>query len=479
MNRLKQLSKDSLIYGIGGVIARGISFFLLPIYTRIFTTSDYGKIEMMAVVCSFLSAFLSLSMESAQSFYFFEQKGNGKQEQKSVVSAILQLRIIWGGIVIIIAGIGAPFINKWFFGGELPWIYFGVSFANAYFGVAMNQALEIFRLQYKPWTYMLVTLANTVITVGLILVTVLILHQGIFGFFVGGFISSVFITIVGWYLAREYLDFSKWHFKWLRRLLIFGLPLLPAEFGFYAMNTSDRWFVSHYRGEDALGIFSVAAKFALLLAFVIDMFRKAWWPVAMDAMHSKDGPETFRMISRLYMGLGVAAVVYLTFLSPWLVHWLTGPSFHQSYPIIGIMAWQSLFYGFYMIGSAGIWKAEKTHITSILMCFTGILNLCLNYLWVPTYGGMGAALANSISYFIWILFSLIISERYWHIGFPVVILFAQIALGASTVAVLTLLPMGVILKSVLVHLIILVLISSAINGESKRLVLEKIKSYVR
>jgi O-antigen/teichoic acid export membrane protein len=479
MSRLKQLSKDSLIYGIGGAVGRGISFFLLPIYTRILTPVDYGKIEMMGVVVSLLTAFLSIGMDSAQSFYFFQQKANGKDAQKTVVSSILQWRLTWGLGVILVAGTGAPLINSWLFGGELPWIYFGVSFAGALFGVVMNQSLEIFRLLYRPWTYMIVTVINTLLTAALILVFVLLLHQGIFGFFLGSTIAGLIIGIGSWYFAREYLDFSKWQSEWWPRLLKFGLPLLPAELGFFAMNTADRWFIRHYRGEEALGIFSVAAKFALLLAFVIDMFRKAWWPLAMDALHSDDGPETFRMIARLYIGVGSAAVVYLTFLAPWLVHLLTGPAFYSSYPIIGIMAWQSLFYGFFMIGSAGIWKAEKTYITSILMCLAGIVNITLNYLWVPLYGSMGAALANSVSYFFWVIISLAISERYWPVHFPVPLLLGQVTLGAITVAVLTWYPMNSAQSFIITHVVTLVLILSAIDKSNMRLIIQKIRSYVK
>jgi len=44
MSRLIQLGKDSLVYGLGGILAKGLSFLLLPVYTRIFTPADYGTI---------------------------------------------------------------------------------------------------------------------------------------------------------------------------------------------------------------------------------------------------------------------------------------------------------------------------------------------------------------------------------------------------------------------------------------------------
>ena len=75
MNRLRQLGKDSMIYGMGGIAAKGVSFLTLPIYTRIFSPAEYGSIEMLAVISSFLAALLVMGMDSAQSMFFFQAQG--------------------------------------------------------------------------------------------------------------------------------------------------------------------------------------------------------------------------------------------------------------------------------------------------------------------------------------------------------------------------------------------------------------------
>lgn len=463
MSRLKQLGKESLIYGLGGIFAKGIGFFLLPIYTRIFTRADYGMIEMMTVIVSLLTAFLVMGMDSAQSFYFFEQKKKGKPTQKILVSAILQWRLTWGLGLVLIAGSLAPFVNLFFFDGKIPWIYFAVSFSGALFTTVMTQSVEIFRLLYRPWPYVGVTVLSTMLGASLVLLFVLVFQQGIFGYFLGSAIASMVVALYGWYLVRDYLDFSSWHCHWWPKLLRFGVPLLPAGLAFYAMSTADRWFVQHYYGEEALGLYAVAAKFALIMALAVETFRKAWWPIAMDAMHSDDGPETFRMIARLFMGLGVAAVVYLTFLAPMLVKWLTGSTFHDAWPIVGILAWQSLFYGFFLVGSAGIWRAEKTHVTAILTTLAAVLNLLLNYLWVPSFGAIGAALATAVSYFAWIVVSLLISEKYWQVKFPFGVMAIQITVGAVAVYWLTWHILDLTQSVILAHVVVSILVASSLQ----------------
>ena len=67
---------------------KSISFLVLPIYTRIFSLEEYGSIEMMAVIVSLLIAILIMGTDSAQSFFFAEQKKGGKNKQKILIHCI-------------------------------------------------------------------------------------------------------------------------------------------------------------------------------------------------------------------------------------------------------------------------------------------------------------------------------------------------------------------------------------------------------
>jgi len=468
MNRLKQLGKDSLIYGLGGVLAKSIGFFLLPVYTRIFDPADYGTIEMLSVIVGLFSAVLAMGMDSTQSFYFHKQKQRGQKEQARVVSAILQWRLVWGSVLVAAATLGAPILNAVFFGGKLGLAYFGVAFCGALFAQVMNQSAELFRLLYRPWAFISITLGQSLLAAVLILCFVLVYDQGILGFFLGSATGSLAAGIIGWICTRTYIDFKRLHFDWWPRLIKFGAPLVPAYLAMYLMNATDRCFMQHYHGPEALGLYAVGAKFAMLMALVVETFRKAWWPIAMDSMHGPDGPETFRMIARVYLGVGVAGVIYLTFISPWLVSAFTAPAYGQAWPIVGILAWQSLFYGFYMIASGGIWKAEKTWLTPIITGGAALLNLGLNFLLVPVHGAEGAALATSLTFGVWCFVSMLVSQRFWKVPFPFFLMFGQLLLG--TVLTYWLLhtfhgEYSLLTVSVVVHLVAIILVSSSVDAK--------------
>ncbi|HEY6354103.1 MAG TPA: lipopolysaccharide biosynthesis protein, partial [Burkholderiaceae bacterium] len=394
---------------------------------------------------------------------FFQRKDDGKLAQAQLISAILQWRLSWGVVIVGAACVASPLINAAFFDGRLGWQHFAAAFCSALFTQLMSQSVEVFRLLYRPWPYVLVTLAQSLGAAAVTLVLVLAFDQGVLGYFVGSLAASIAAAAVGWILVREYLDFSRLQSQWWPRLMRFGAPLVPASVAMYVMNTSDRWFIQHYHGDAALGVYAVGAKIAFVMALAIETFRKAWWPIAMDAMHSDDGPQTFRGIARLFMGLGVAAVVYLAFLSPWLVSVFTAPAFHDAWPVVGVLAWQSLFYGFYLVASAGIWKSERTTLSMVIMLGAALLNLGLNWLLVPVFGGLGAAVATAVSFAAWIAVALWASERLWAIGFPLGLLASQIGLGALTVTWLTTFGPDTWTRALAVHAVVAVLLLSTLD----------------
>jgi len=439
MSRYKQLLSDSVIYGVGAIFAKGIGFLLLPIYTRVFTPAEYGTIEMLVVVNGFLSAFLMMGMDSAQSFFFFEQKKKGVEAQSVLISSILQWRLTFGSGIVIISMLLSPLINSWFFNGQLDWVHFAIAFSGALFTQVMMQSADVYRLLYKPIGFIIITLGNSLVSAAVAITLVVWLEQGILGFFIGMVVGASISAILGWYRIRKYLNFSKFHSAWWPRLLKFGIPLLPASLAMYVMSSADRWFIVSYHGETSLGLYAIGAKFAILLGFVIETFRKAWWPIAMDSMQSDDGPMVFRFVSRFYMGLMAAGAVILTMLSPLIIEWFTAPAYHDAYPIVGILAWQSVFYGFFLIGSAGLWKAEKTAVSAITMVLAAVINIVLDYYLVPDYGLYGAAYATILSFFLWNVIAIYISEKFWRVGLNYIVLFTQSIVGliATTCLVLS------------------------------------------
>ena len=62
---LKNLGRESLIYGFGHVMARFITFLLLPFYTHVFTTEEYGAVSLAYAFIGFALIVYKYGMDTA------------------------------------------------------------------------------------------------------------------------------------------------------------------------------------------------------------------------------------------------------------------------------------------------------------------------------------------------------------------------------------------------------------------------------
>ena len=96
MVQLPKIFKNSAIYSIVTLMQRGIAFFLLPLYTAFLTPEDYGTINVVLAVSSFLSQLIMMALQGAATRFHY----NTDDEEKR--------RVLWGTIttLVIISTIG-------------------------------------------------------------------------------------------------------------------------------------------------------------------------------------------------------------------------------------------------------------------------------------------------------------------------------------------------------------------------------------
>src|SRR5437870_5676738 len=62
----------------------------------------------------------------------------------------------------------------------------------------------------------------------------------------------------------------------LRKMQVFGLPLVPSALALWTINFVDREFVVWYKSQAEVGVYSAAIKIASVVTFVMIAFRTAW-----------------------------------------------------------------------------------------------------------------------------------------------------------------------------------------------------------
>jgi O-antigen/teichoic acid export membrane protein len=409
----KKLLSDSAIYGLGAIAIKSLAFFILPIYTRIFSPSEYGVIEMFSTIAGILSILMTMGLDSAQSFYFMEAKNKKIYDTNIIITSILQLRITLGVFVIGMVAIFTPYILNFAFDTHQPSKLLLIVAFSVFFANLVSQSLEVFRLLYKPWQYIGLSFLQTILAIGLILYFSYVKKMGIEGYLVGNMLGMFMAMLIGWFATKKYRYWSTIEISLWKNFLKFGLPLVPAGFTIWVMQASDRWFVMNMLGSYEVGIYSIGAKFAMLLALGIEVFRKAWWPLAMDILHKPEGSRFIRDIARWYILLGSIGAVTLALIAPYLVRIMVDEQYFESWRIVGILGWSGIFYGFYLISELGIFKSKKTYYSFYINLFGALINIGLNYFLILKLGMIGAAYATVVALMISNILAMKVSNRFF------------------------------------------------------------------
>ena len=127
--------------------------------------------------------------------------------------------------------------------------------------------------------------------------------------------ASIPVAPMGWFNPRI-PKFRAAACQLVAATVRFGAPLVP-QLGHVFHDHGRPLVCAVLPRREALGLFAVGAKFSFV-GFGRGNLCKAWWPIAMDSMHSDDGRK-HSAVARLYMGIACAGVVGPTILSPRLV----------------------------------------------------------------------------------------------------------------------------------------------------------------
>ena len=180
------------------------------------------------------------------------------------------------------------------------------------------------------------------------------------------------------------------------------------------MNSSDRWFIANMMTTTDLGLYAVGSKVVLLFLVLVGIFRKAWWPIALDVIHRPEGKTFIKRVSLYYLFASTLIAVTITLLSPYIVQILAPEDFSESWKIVGYLCWVPLFFGFYLISGIGIFEVKNSLFPDNF--WTGaLINLILNYVLIPEYGLQGAAIASSVSALCANMLSMWLSNWYYRI----------------------------------------------------------------
>ena len=413
--QLLRLSQHSIIYGLGVVVSQLVGFFLIPVYTRYLTTSDYGHLELLQITGTMLGVIFVMGLNSAlvRSYFLCD---NADEKKRVVSTAFVFLSASSALLTLLLVALAGSF-SSLLFGSPEYTQYFRLIFLVLFFDTSIMVGLTVFMVRQEPVNYALVTVTRVVLGIVLNIVFVVVLHKGVLGILEASVITSAFIYLVllGSVIRRTGFSFSV---EELKRMLAFGLPLVPGGLAFYILTLSDRYFLQFFSTTTELGLYSLGYKFGLVVgALLVGPFSTAWGPFAFAMAKEPHVKQTFSRVLTYFVLVAMFVALALSVLSKEVLHVMATPAFFNAYKVVPLIALSYVLYGCYYILSIGLSLEAKTKYIAVVVGTIAIVNLGFNYLLVPSYGMMGAASATLIAFLLLALVSFLASQRFFRVDY--------------------------------------------------------------
>ncbi|OKH11239.1 flippase [[Limnothrix rosea] IAM M-220] len=207
------------------------------------------------------------------------------------------------------------------------------------------------------------------------------------------------IALIGMYRFRGY-DFSlAWSLDLAKRLLKESWPLILSGLSVMIYMKIDLIMLGEMVGDEAVGLYAAAIKLSEIWYFIPTAITASVAPSIYAAKKNDELSYNTKIekLIRLLVQLSLILAVPISIFSMWIIPIIYGQEYSQSGIILSIHIWASLFV-FMGVASSPWFIAENLTHLSFLRTFLGaIINLFLNYLLIPSYAGVGAALATVIS----------------------------------------------------------------------------------
>jgi O-antigen/teichoic acid export membrane protein len=390
------MAKRRFIRDIIGVFNTNVysiiaGFLASIVLARVLGPDHYGTYIALVIIPTIVVSLTHLGIRGSAVFHV----GKGKFNRNELVSSIMVLWIIASFIGIVITAIAYYFYNEPNFTllliglvllvipGQLGIIYFG--------GIFLGND-EINKANQMNW------IMNS-INLGMIVLLVWGLGLGILGAVLSFLLSGSVVVIYGLYLLnRTFTIRLKFHKKIILSVLKLGL-LFSVSFFILQLNYRiDILLLEKMRDATEVGLYSIGASIAeqiwqLPLAVGIVVFSRT-----ANAEDHKEMTERTGVLLRLSFLFSIGIALLMFILVPFLVPLIFGDEYIPSIRIIQLILPGIIMVVMYRILSGHLAGMGRPEITLYVFLPALILNVILNFLWIPGYGGEGAAMATNVSY---------------------------------------------------------------------------------
>lgn len=443
---LKAFWRDSLVYAIPAMVSRGLSFFLVPLYTRVLRPADYGAFDMLMVFASIVN--LTVAFEVSQGLARFYTITEDADRKVAYASSAFWFTVVCYGLFCIVALSFSSGIAVRAMGGEGKSTAFRIGIVyvccNGIFYLIQNQFRWELRSRRYAIVSLLVTFGTAVSAVGLTYG----LGWGLEGLVTGMVIGTIPGIIYGlWHLRQSFR--LRFEAACLREMLRFSAPLVPSGIAVFISTYIDRLMINSHLSVEAVGIYGIGFRLASTVGLVMVGFQSALTPLVYTYHRQTNTPREIAYIFRYFMAFALLLFLVITLFAHDIIVLWTTPAFYDASAVVVFLVPAILLSQMYIF-APGVFIAGKTHLVWWINLSGAILNTAFNAFLIPRLGIQGAAIATLIGYLAVFCGYMVLSQKFYPVPHDWWRLITAVMLAGAIVTIVPLLHPACLNRYVLI-----------------------------
>lgn len=405
MNRYRYLIKNIGLLTLSSFATKLLSFFLVPLYTSVLSTTDYGTYDLFQTTVGVLLPILTLNIQESVLRFALDRK----YKKDAIVTVSMQYMLL--GCTLVMAGLLA---NHVFTFSDTVKRYAVFFFLMYFIQVLSGIVVSYTRGLDKISELSISSVFASAVTIGCNILFLVVFKWGLIGYFLANIIGPLVQLI---YLMLRVKMLQEMHLTRnydteRKEMLRYCKPMIANSIAWWINNASDRYIVILFCGLAENGIYSVASKIPSILNIFQSIFNQAW---SLSAVRDYDPDDKEGFFTNTYQAYNCFMVLLcsgILLFNKFLAHFLYAKDFYIAWQYVPWLTIAILFGALsgYLGGFFTAVKDSKIFAKSTMI--GAVTNIVLNLMLTPVMGALGAAIATMICYFVVWEIRYIQSKRY-------------------------------------------------------------------
>lgn len=401
--RKEYLAKNTALFALNTIGTRLITFLLVPLYTKAFSTAEYGTVDLITTIGTILVPIITLNIGEAVMRFALDDDANRNN--------ITSIGIFYAGVSFVL-GLSSFLVIRFFpqirVNGLLVYLY--CITRGLYLTFVCN-----LRGQEKLLHYATANILHTFIAAALNILFLVEFKLGVDGYFYAYILSNIATFVYCFFVGRVKESIKSFHFDMplMKRMLAYAIVLVPNSLMWWIMNSSDHVMVTSMIGIAANGVYAVSYKIPSILSSLSTVFNQAW---SYSAIHENKSSDRERFNNDMFDNLVrfqlIMTIFLMAIIKPFLRIYVRQPAYYEAwkYTPYLLVGYFFLTMGTFLSTSYTVNKDSKGFLFSGTV--GAVINILLNWLLIPLWDIHGAAFATCISYIIVFLYRVIDTKKY-------------------------------------------------------------------